>query len=614
MLKSAAIAKALLVSLGLLLPALGLAERVQVPLTLDSEFLQMLLRQQVFSAPGGSLRVNEDAGGCQYLELRDPRVTVVDGQVLLRTSAAARAGRAMGGRCLLVLDWHGELEFAQQPALTDDGRTVLLRTVDWRVIKQDGSTAAMPTTVGRWLEQFLPPEMTETRIELAEPLNQLRGFLAVAVAEGAAGRMEVIDSIAIDAVAAEPGRAVVTLGFEAPPAGTAPAPPVEPTLSAAELGLLEQQLDAVDAFFTYTIKSVSGEISRDDRNAFFEVLVELRRELVAILAEPQRGVEDPARKLFLETWENLAPVLRVLSRQQTQAEQALYLLTFIGAGDALQALDGLGPATGIEISRDGLRRLARILVPAHGGDPLERDEAVDRALRESLGFGQPVPPPLNYDEATWMDDALEWLVPVAVADGGVDPAAVKRLNNWVPKTRDMDEYLPMVRDVLHHVVAEHLQSGELDSAYAGLFRSLVFAAAWQESCWRQFEAKDDMRVPVQSGSGDLGMMQINATVWRGLYDLQGLRWDIVYNARAGTDILAHYLRDYALRHGEHQTTGTLDSLARSTYAAYNGGPRQYDRYRRADAPAYGKQVDALFYEKYQAIRSSGELAVTACYG
>jgi hypothetical protein len=611
---SGGISKALLLPLGLLLPALCLADRVQVPLTLDSQFLQMLLRQQVFTAPGGSLRVNEDGSGCQYLELRDPRVTVTRGQVLLRASTVARAGRAMGGRCLLVLDWQGELEFAQEPALAGDGRYVVLRTTDWRVIHDDGSTAAMPATVRRWLEQFLPAEVTQNRIDLTEPLDQLRSFLAQAMGVDAAGRTELLNSIAIDAVAAEPGQAVVTLGFEAPPADTPRATPAEPTLSAVELGELQQQLDAIDAFFTYTIKSLSGEATSDHRNALFEVLVELRRDLVAILAEPQRGPEDPARKLFTDAWENVAPVLRSLTTQQTEAANALHLLTFVGAGDALQALDRLGPAMGIEISRDGLRRLARILAPEHGGDPLERDDAVDAALRESLGFGPPLPPPWSDDDTTWVDDVLEWLVPGVVAAAGVDAAAVKRLNNWVPKTRDMDVYLPMVRDVLHHVVAAQLQAADLDSAHGDLFRALVFAAAWQESCWRQFEAKDDMRVPVQSRSGDLGMMQINATVWRGLYDLHGLRWDIVYNARAGADILTHYLQDYALRHGEHTTTGTLDSLARSAYAAYNGGPRQYDRYRRADAPAYGKKVDALFYEKYQAIKSGKELAVTACYG
>ena len=71
--------------------------------------------------------------------------------------------------------------------------------------------------------------------------------------------------------------------------------------------------------------------------------------------------------------------------------------------------------------------------------------------------------------------------------------------------------------------------------------------------------------------------------------------------------------NYAIRHREHQTTGAIDNLARSTYAANNGGPRQYDRYRRADASAQARKVDSLFYQKYRQLKDGKELAVTACY-
>jgi soluble lytic murein transglycosylase-like protein len=178
----------------------------------------------------------------------------------------------------------------------------------------------------------------------------------------------------------------------------------------------------------------------------------------------------------------------------------------------------------------------------------------------------------------------------------------------------MHEYLPMVREVLHYVIDAQLRTRPLSADFQPIFRRLVYSAAWQESCWRQFEAKNNMRVPVQSSTGDVGMMQINPKVWRGFYDLQGLRWDIVYNARAGADILQHHLVNYGIGKNEHRVTGSSDSLARAAYAAYNGGPRQYDRYRRSNAPAQGRKVDELFREKYQAVKQKGEMAVRACYG
>jgi hypothetical protein len=110
------------------------------------------------------------------------------------------------------------------------------------------------------------------------------------------------------------------------------------------------------------------------------------------------------------------------------------------------------------------------------------------------------------------------------------------------------------------------------------------------------------------------MMQINPKVWRGFYDLQGLRWDIVYNARAGADILEHHMLNYAIKNREQERSGAADNLARSAYSAYNGGPRRYDRYRRSDTNARGKMVDALFWEKYRELKRGRELAVTDCYG
>jgi len=230
-------------------------------------------------------------------------------------------------------------------------------------------------------------------------------------------------------------------------------------------------------------------------------------------------------------------------------------------------------------------------------------------LRRAFGFGDPIPAPGAYFESSLLD----WFIPAAFAAGSLDPATVKRLNSWVPRPQDMDSYLPMVRDVLRQVVAERAAATRLQADYQRPFAWLVFAAAWQESCWRQFVARNDKRVPMESGSGDIGLMQINPKVWRGFYDLHGLRWDLVYNARAGADILAHHLLNYGVEKREHQVTGSVDSLARAAYAAYNGGPRRYDRYRRADASARERKVDALFFAKYREVKSGKELAVKACY-
>jgi hypothetical protein len=599
----------LLVFATMLVPLPAIAERVTVPLSLDTAFIESVLREQVFTGARQSVRINDDGTGCRFLELSEPRLTLAGGRALLRTRASARAGQAIGGRCLLVLDWRGELEFTQTPVVGPDGRSLLLRTTAWRALRPDGSTDSVSTTVGQWLDQFLPPGLKETRVSFAEPIAELDNLLALMIPDERSGRARMLlGRTGIDEVSMASDRATIVLGIDFTPVAAAPAP-VEPVLSDEELARLSERLDDVDAFFTYAIKTLYREGDVSDAGTTLEVLVSLRRELIRVLGERQRGGADPARALFVDAWESLAPLVRLAAGQQSDPAVTLRYLTFIGAGDALEALDRLGPSAGIEITSDGLRRLARVLIPEDPDDPLGHDDGVDPELRRTFGFGAPLPPPEYTFETSWLD----WFIPSAVAATGFDPGIAKRLNSWVPTSRDVAEYLPLVRQVLSYAVKEQLRANPLDGGYHQVYRLLVFAAAWQESCWRQFVARNDKRVPVESGSGDVGMMQINPKVWRGFYDLQGLRWDIVYNARAGADILQHHLITYAIGKGEHRSTGSVDNLARAAYAAYNGGPRQYDRYRRSNAPSDAKKVDALFFEKYRAVKSRGEMAVTACY-
>jgi soluble lytic murein transglycosylase-like protein len=141
-----------------------------------------------------------------------------------------------------------------------------------------------------------------------------------------------------------------------------------------------------------------------------------------------------------------------------------------------------------------------------------------------------------------------------------------------------------------------------------LYRQIVFTAAWQESCWRQFVKRG---TPMVSATGDLGLMQVNRNTWRNLYDLKQLTGNIEYNGNAGGEILLYYLSRYALRKNEDQQPG--GHLARATYSAYNGGPSHLSRYRAAKQNPELKKVDEAFWDKFQAVSSGRELEVQRCY-
>ena len=338
-----------------------------------------------------------------------------------------------------------------------------------------------------------------------------------------------------------------------------------------------------DGFLTFVIK-VTGSDTRvaELRDALFGILIDERFALTEALASPDASVQDPVRPLFLRTWERLAPVLREVG-DALPAEQAMRYLSFVSAGDALQALDQLGPESGIEISADGLRRLARIVAPATLDDPLQHGVEVDPALRDLFGFGPPLPAPEeNPDVDAGLRAGAEpaaasepepqhrsrsrspsrssrrrspqpepgsagaraasrragsWFGGVAWAADEPDKEIVKRLNSWAPTRADIAEYAPLARQLLESVTTWLLARHEIDPAHEAVFRALVPATAWKESCWRQFVQRGGKLATLTSSSGSVGIMQVNVAVWRGFYEVNGLKRDIAYNARAGGEIL-----------------------------------------------------------------------------
>jgi len=156
---------------------------------------------------------------------------------------------------------------------------------------------------------------------------------------------------------------------------------------------------------------------------------------------------------------------------------------------------------------------------------------------------------------------------------------------------------------------------DVSTRYKGFITTMDGVAALSgvgQRLGRQFVKKGDSMTPLASATGDVGMMQVNRHTWRGLYDLNGLAGDVKYNANAGSEILLYHLARFAIpRHEDKQPGG---QLARATYSAYNGGPRQLARYRTASTIAALKKVDEAFWTKFRAVSAGQELAVKGCYG
>jgi soluble lytic murein transglycosylase-like protein len=188
-----------------------------------------------------------------------------------------------------------------------------------------------------------------------------------------------------------------------------------------------------------------------------------------------------------------------------------------------------------------------------------------------------------------------------------------KLHRVVVTPENADVYRDSMRDLLN-LSAERLTTdagGVIDARYRPMFPTLVKAAAWQESCWRQFVVVRGRLRWLESSTGDIGLMQVNKHVWRGFYSLEHLRWDVLYNAGAGIQILARMLAYVAARRKDDPVS-IDEHTARSVYAAYNGGPGSYNRWRGGKTSQQERKIDALFLEKYRAVRAGESIDILSC--
>ena len=325
------------------------------------------------------------------------------------------------------------------------------------------------------------------------------------------------------------------------------------------------------------------------------------------LASPPDRANDEVRSWFLDSWKRLSPIIRGIALEQEGQEHLLWL-SVLSATDALNALDQLGPSIGLEISADGLKRLARMINEGQGetlmptGDELdpELQQLFQQQLFHQQPQSEPAPSALHINFS---------LLPRAHA-----AAPANNLNRWVPDKNELGKYLPQVASLLDTSSGQLLDKYPLEQEYKRLYKKLVLTTAWQESCWRQYVVTNNKIVPLRSSTGDVGLMQINEKVWRGFYDIHKLRWDINYNSDAGAEILLDYLVKYALKQGEQKHSGGQDNLARASYSAYNGGPSQVSRYRRGNVPLAHKKIDEAFWSKYRQVDAGNEMKVAECLG
>ena len=368
-----------------------------------------------------------------------------------------------------------------------------------------------------------------------------------------------------------------------------------------------------DSFFTNVVKKLAGEFSPALREQLAETFLDSRYQLTRAL---DSGSSDPVPQLLIDGWKRLAPIMKQAVAGTSQQSASQYS-GFIRAMDSATSLSGIGQSLGLfRVTPDVLNGAARLL-GAGGADPLAYALDVDSGLRTLLDLTDS-PPSFRVSPALEQSrlQRLQYRASAALGLFGIRSAQAAesdfdRLNEWVPETQEVQDYLLEVRKLLTETSDKVLAKSALAQEHRPLYRQIVFATGWQESCWRQFIKKGTKLAPLASSTGDVGVMQVNRITWRSIYDVKGLNGDISYNSNAGAEILHYYLTRYAIpKKEDKQPKG---HLARATYSAYNAGPGGLARYRGVRQAAIWKVVDDAFWTKFQAVSSGQELPVKTCF-
>ena len=575
---------------------------VSVPVNLDYPMLRQLLVSQLFNTPDGGREIINDPTGCSQIVLSDPTVGAQEGNIEIVANYRAQLGVEFFGSCQNLINRQGSIAFQGQPLVQPDGKSIKLEPRKTWIANKDGKRIASGLL---WdgavahLAEFFGGFV----IDIAPYTQSLEALLPeILPNRDTAQLQDTINSLAIGDIGVTAKSLNIDVTFEVEPLQDKPVN-AEP-LTPEELAQAEAQWHMMDALLVGAVKRYAAATELSSlRSALLDILIDSRYRLRDALTAPADRSGDAVRNWFIESWHRLNPVVREIASQQPGQVQLLWMST-LTASDALYALNQMGATIGLELSSEGLRRLARMINADQVEEMLQYSEEVDpqlqELLREEIEAAEP--------------DLSSWHLNFSFFARAHAAAPWESLKQWMPEKDKVNVYVRNVQAVLKTAADRAQQPKPLERNYRSLYEKLVMATAWQESCWRQYVVINKRIEPLRSSSGDIGIMQVNEKVWRGFYDLQKLRWDINYNSSAGAEILLNYLVNYALKRGEHKQSGGAVNLARATYSAYNGGPGQVSRYRSSKVAASHRKIDSLFWEKYQQVDAGKAGNVAGCLG
>jgi hypothetical protein len=563
----------------------AIAARLEIPLRVPLDAVREALAASVSS------QLYRE-GPCRYLNMEQPKLEAAEGHLHFTGPGNGTLGVEISGKCRSAVAWRGSVQFTLLPRIDEAGR-LRMRIVDSSL----SNTNSGINTLWDLGKRQVHSRLERMTYDLGASREALLGLLRTAAPPGQADVIEqVLQQLQVLEPRVEATHVVVPVALELPDVWLAAPAASDAPLTEAEMDALDTALEPWDAFLVYIVRqaAIDGPDSAL-RQRLFTLLLDSRYQLTSIIAGESRTNGDPLRALFLETWSELRTILTDAQRAGTLPPSLLRYALFVDAGDALLALENAAP--GLSLSADGLRQLARSLKPGDA-DPLAYRWEVDTELRglfdvQEVPDVEPPPP-----TRSWLDFFISRAY------------ATQELDRWIPTRDELPDYQSRVGALLQKTAVAEGQRTGFAEPHDAVYRYLVPTTALIESCWRQYVVRQGKVTYLRSASHSVGIMQVNQKVWRGFYDPERLRWDTSYNMRAGSQILARYVKDYAIPYA--QKSGDPKHIPRAAYAVYNAGPRAVGRFAKNPPHPREKRVDDKLWALYQGIAGGSRVDLASC--
>lgn len=328
-------------------------------LPLDYDLLRSALLSQLYTEPNHTARLWKDGKDCSFLDLSNPKIQGVKGQILIDNQVHARIGLKMGGKCIPALEWRGELKTTQKPLLAANGTQMSFPVTSIATFDQHGQSLKMPE-LEQIIQQAVSPKLADMRLDLQQNRPDIENSLQRFVdADRAKAVQQIINSLHFTQVTAGDTAVDVSLAFTLPKAEKLKIKS-EPVFTAEELQQWQSLWLGLDMRLQESLQQPPLLENSDEVKGLLRDRMQEAGEAFSLgLSQQSSDLQsDPVHVYLKQSWETFSPVLKKAGAGMPKLE-ALSYLSLLAATDAVYALDAFAGSLGIELSSQGLRHVVR---------------------------------------------------------------------------------------------------------------------------------------------------------------------------------------------------------------------------------------------------------------